>query len=242
MEPGSADWFIHNKQLMSASHIPLDILRRISILILLQVLIFPRGCDANAFFGQLTERLNFTRRLAEAPEAFSADSLDAFYVLGGSQDDLKLKIKEVGRLYAEGKARKVFFLHRPGITEYAPELSRNYTNDEWAAKYLKLEGINALDLEFIVVPPAFFSTFAEARAVSSVVRARGFRRLILITSRHHTARTWCSFSHCNRDNRLDLYIYGTEAKLDTTELLMELLKLSTYRLIVFPLDRLKARF
>jgi len=221
-----------------------DIIRRISAaLILLQALFLLDGCDASAFREQLAERLSHERRFAKSPpDAFSADPLNAFYVLGGNQNDLKFKIKEVGRLYAEGKARKVFFLHRPGITEYAPELRRNYTNDEWATKYLKQEDIAAGDLEFIVVPSAFFSTFAEARAVSSVARHHGLQRLILVTSRHHTSRTWNSFSQCNRDNRLDLYIYGVEAKIDTSELLIELLKLSTYRLLVFPFDRLGIRF
>jgi len=217
-----------------------DITRCISIA--LMVLFLLSGCKADAFREQLTERLSHERPLAKGLEAFPADSLNAFYVLGGNQDSLKLKIKEVGRLYAEGKARKIFFLHRPGITEYAPKLGRNYTNDEWATEYLKREGISVEDLEFVVVPPAFFSTFAEARAVSSLAHSNGFRRLILITSRYHTARTWSSFSRCNRGNHLDLYIYGVEAEIDTSELLMELLKLSTYRLLVFPFNRLGIRF
>ena len=221
---------------------PPGIIRRISVaLILLQALFLSGGCQTSPFREQLTERLSHKQGLAEGPEMLSPDPLSAFYVLGGNQDDLKLKIKEVGRLYAEGKARKVLFLHRPGITEYAPKLGRNYTNDEWATEYLEREGITAGDLEFIVVPSAFFSTFAEARAVSSLARSRGFQRLILVTSRHHTARTWGSFSRCNHDNRLDLYIYGVEAKTGTFELLVELLKLSAYRLLVFPLDRLGIR-
>ena len=222
---------------------PQNVARRISVvLILLPTLFLAGGCESGTFREQLAERLSHKRCLVENPEAFSPDPLNAFYVLGGNQDDLKLKIKEVGRLYAEGKARKVFFLHRPGITEYAPELGRNYTNDEWAAKHLQMVGITAGDLEFISVPSAFFSTFAEARAVSSLAGSLGFRRLILVTSRHHTARTWRSFSQCNRDNRLDLYIYDADAEVDTYKLLVELLKLSTYRLIVFPLDRLGIRF
>ena len=229
---------------MSTDHMPPRIIiRRISaVLVLLQALFIFGGCEANTLREKLTERLSRKQHLVKEPEGFSTDSPDAFYVLGGDQNDLKLKIKEVGRLYAEGKARKVFFLHRPGITEYAPKLGRNYTNDEWAAEHLKMEGIPADDIEFVLVPSAFFSTFAEARAVSSLARFLGTRRLILVTSRHHTARTLNSFSQCNHDGRLDLYIYGTETEADAFELIAELLKLSTYRLLVFPLDRLGIRF
>ena len=221
----------------------LDIRCRIfAVLILLQALFLQGGCEASTFHEKLTELLSRKQHLVKEAETFPTDSLSAFYVLGGNQNNLKLKIKEVGRLYREGKARKVFFLHRKGITEYVPKLGRNYTNDEWAAEHLKMEGINADDIEFVLVPSAFFSTFAEARAVSSLARLLGIRRLILVTSRHHTARTLGSFSQCNRDSQLDLYIYDTEMEGDTFELIVELLKLSVYRLLVFPLDRLGIRF
>ena len=192
------------------------------------------------FRDQMTEMLSIERPVDNM--ALSPDSLDAFYVLGGNQDNLQLKITKVGRLYEAGCARKIYFLHRPGITEFSPKLGRNYTNNEWAAQHLEQEGVDTENLEFVAASPSLFATFGEAKAVSSLARSRGLRRVILVTSQHHTARTWRSFSHCNRDGRLDLYIYGVKTEAGTKELLVELLKLSIYRLVVFPLDRLKIRF
>ena len=221
-------------------------LRVAVFLVLPQALLFSGGCETT-FHEQLTKKLSIERPLDKTlPGALSAsaDSLDAFYVLGGNQDDLKLKIKEVGRLYKVGGVRKIFFLDRPGITEFSPKLGRNYTNNEWATEHLKQEGVEDGNLEFVAASSAFFSTFDEALIISSLARSRGLRRLILVTSQHHTERTWRSFSHCNRsgDGRLDLYIYGVKTEAGTYELLVELFKLSIYRLVVFPFDRLGVRF
>jgi hypothetical protein len=195
-----------------------------------------RDCAASGFRDLLTESLLHERHIEWGP--ISGDAPGVQYILGGNQDSLRLKIKCAGRLYAEGKARKLLFLHRPGITEFSPRLGRNYTNDEWASEQMAKEGIDAGDVEFIEVSSAVFSTLAEARAVSSLAGTRGFRRLILVTSRHHTARTWDSFSHCNRERRLDVYVYGTEEEPGLFELLLERLKLSVYRLVLFPIGRI----
>ena len=211
------------------------------VLILLPVLFLWEGCEARTFREQLTEKLSFERHFTQNSETLPANSVNAFYILGGRQNNLELKIQQVGRLYTTGNTRKVFFLHRKGITEFSRKLRRNYTNDEWATEYLKQVGVKAGNLEFVIAPFSIFSTFAEARVVSSLARAQGVKRLILVTSRHHTARTWSSFSQCNRDNQLDLYIYSVETKTGTFDLIIEALKLLTYRLLAFPLDRLGIR-
>jgi hypothetical protein len=163
----------------------------------------------------------------------------AAYILGGTQDSLSYKWKTVGRLYAEGTVRKILILHRPGITEYSSELGRNLTNDEWAIGQLKEEGVPVENVEFIPVPPATFDTFAEARVISALVRSRKVKRLVLVSSAHHTKRVWLSFSHFNSDNAFETYIYGSEEKAGIIELLRENLKLRNYRYFVLPVDRLR---
>ena len=162
------------------------------------------------------------------------------YILGGTQESLKYKFTIAGRLYAERGAAKIFMLHRPGITEYSPGLGRNYTNDEWAAAQLRKEGVAAENVEFVPVSPATFDTFAEARVVSALARSRRVKRLVLISSTHHTRRVWLSFSPFNADNAFDPYTYGSEERAGISELLMEHLKLRMYRYVVLPLDRLRS--
>jgi hypothetical protein len=161
------------------------------------------------------------------------------YTLGGTQDSLSYKWKTVGRLYAEGTVRKILVLHRPGITEYSPAIGRNLTNDEWAIGKLKEEGVAADAVEFVSVPPATFDTFAEARGISALARSRSVKRLVLVSSTHHTKRVWLSISYFNADNAFEFYTYGSEERAGIFELLMENMKLGIYRYIVLPLDRLR---
>ena len=163
----------------------------------------------------------------------------AAYILGGTQDSLSYKWKTVGQLYTEGTVRKIFILHRPGITEYSPELGRNFTNDEWAAGKLKEEGVSVENVEFVPVPPAIFDTFEEARVISALARSRKVKHLLLVSSMHHTKRMWLSFSHFNADNAFEAYIYGSEEKAGIIELLRENLTLRIYRYFVLPVDRLR---
>jgi DUF218 domain len=164
------------------------------------------------------------------------------YVLGGTQESLSYKWKTVRRLYAEGAVGKILILHRQGITEYSPALGRNLTNDEWAVGKLKEEGVTAEALEFVPVPPATFDTLAEARVISALARSRRVKRLVLVSSTHHTRRVWLSFSHFNTDNAFESYIYGSEERASTFELLLENMKLGFYRYFVFPIDRFRGHF
>ena len=172
----------------------------------------------------------------------SPDTSSVAYILGGRQASLMVQFQNIGRLYAEGAIRNVLVLHRPGLTEYSPALGRNFSNDKWATGKLKEEGVPAENVEFILVPPAPFDTFAEARGISALARSRRLKRLVLVSSMHHTKRVWISFSHFNVDNAFESYTYGSEEGTGIFELLMENLKLRLYRHIVLPLDRLRDYF
>lgn len=188
----------------------------------------------------LMKGLVFEHHLPYQKDGYLTDTFAVVYILGGMQDSMKNKCKTVGRLYAEGTVRKILILHRPGITEYSPVLGRNFTNDEWVIGKLKEEGVAIENVEFVSVPNAAFDTFAEARGISALARSRKVKRLVLISSTHHTKRVWLSFSHFNADKAFESYTYGSEERAGIFELLMENLKLRMYRYIVLPLDRLRS--
>jgi hypothetical protein len=199
-----------------------------------------------AFAGRieicLMKGLEFEHHLPRGKKGRIPDTSLVAYILGGTQESLSYKWKTVGRLYTEGAVSKILVLHRPGITEYSPELGRNLTNDEWAVGKLKEEGVAVETVEFVSVPPATFDTFAEARVISALARSRAVKHLVLVSSTHHTKRVWLSFSHFNVDNAFESYTYGSEERAGIFELLMENLKLRMYKYIVLPLDRLRGQF
>jgi hypothetical protein len=190
----------------------------------------------------LRKGLAFEHHLPRDNAGHLAGASTVVYILGGTQESLVYKWKTLGRLYAEGTVRKILILHRPGITEYNPALGRNLTNDEWATGKLEEAGVAVDDVEFVPVSPASFDTFAEIRVISALARSRRVKRLLLVSSTHHTKRVWLSVSHFNADNAFESYTYGSEEKAGTFELLMENLKLRMYMYIVFPLDRLRGHF
>ena len=190
----------------------------------------------------LMKEIVFERHLPRGENGRLPELSLVAYVLGGTQDSLSYKWKTVGRLYAEGTVGKILILHRPGITEYSPALGRNLTNDEWVTGKLKEEGVAVETLEFVPVPAAIFGTFAEARVISALARSRRVKRLVLVSSAHHTKRVWLSFSHFNADNAFEPYIYGSEERVGILELLMETMKLRFYRYFVFPMDRLRDHY
>jgi len=196
-----------------------------------------RGFEDRLIF-YLMKGLVFEHHLPAENSRSLPDTFLAAYILGGTQDSLSYKWETVGRLYKEGTVKKILVLHRPGITEYSPALGRNLTNDEWAAGKLKEEGVPVENVEFIPVPPATFDTFAEARVISALARTHKVKRLVLVSSTHHTKRVWLSFSHFNADKAFEPYIYGSEEKVGIFELLREYLIFRIYRYFVLPIDRL----
>jgi len=221
--------------------------RLILTLLFLAAVILEPGCGPSAGTGThrrfgsdvrefLMERLDRERPLPSPPEGGPPGPGTTVYILGGSQKSLRHKIRTVGRLYGEGLVRKVLVLHAPGITEYSPALGRNLTNDEWMLRRLESEGVPSADVEWIAAPPSLFGTFGEARAVSRFVRTRGVRRLALVSSRHHLERAWITFSHFLRDDRCELYTYGSAEWAGGSELLAELFKLGFYKYLLLPAE------
>ena len=190
----------------------------------------------------LMKGLVFEHHLPRDNGGRQPDPSSVIYILGGEQESMRYKCNTVGTLYSEKGPWKVLVNHRPGITEYSPALGRNLTNDEWATVKLKDDGVAVENVEFIPVPAATFDTFAEARGISSLARSRRVKRLVLVSSTHHTKRVWLSFSHFNVDNAVEIFTYGSEERADIFELLMENLKLRIYRYFVLPGGRLRGHF
>lgn len=154
----------------------------------------------------------------------------AVYILGGAQNDLQEKFKIAAHLYRTGASGKILVLSRPGITEYDRTLRRNLTNDEWSLKELTKVGIAEGNVEFVALEEKFFGTLTEAKGIARLARERGYRRLILITTRRHTARTWLSFSHYLRSDALALYAAHDRSALPA--LVTEYIKLLVYKYAV----------
>ncbi len=159
----------------------------------------------------------------------SRAKVDAIYVLGGSQRSLELKYKTAADLFHEGVCKRILILSRPGKTEYSKSLRRNLTNDEWSLLKLKEFGVPAEDIEAIKIKEGFFGTFAEAKGISSLIKNRGYKSLLLVSSPYHTRRLKISFGNFLKNQNTSLLIQGSEAKAFLRDLIVEFFKLKIYQ-------------
>ena len=155
------------------------------------------------------------------------------YVLGGTQSLLKYHFQIAADIFSKGIARKVYILSRPGITEYNKELMRNMTNDEWSVRKLGEMGVPPKDVEAIPVPSSIFGTLSEGRRISRFAKEKGYKRIILISSSHHTRRVLITFS-CFMNKSIEIYIYGSRDYADMGTIIVEYAKYILYRSILIP--------
>ncbi len=177
----------------------------------------------------LLYRLTYVRHL---PESASTHN-DAVYVLGGTADSLKAKLLTASRLVQDGRAARVLVLRQQGLMAFGPARGRNLTADEWVVEELDAYGIKANALEFVEFDERFFGTWSEAKGVSHVVRDRGFRRLILVTSPFHSRRVWESFSRTIDQPDTRLFLYLSDEPTYSRHLLTEYTKLLLYSALLF---------
>lgn len=153
------------------------------------------------------------------------------YVLGGAQENLKSRIRLASLIYNRGLAGHVAFLSVPEITEYSPDLGRNYTQDEWFIQEMKKAGVKVPDLEIVAMPMGFFGTLSEARGIADLVKKEGYMHLILVTSAYHTRRARFTFSPY-LEGKVELSVYGSGEKVPLRHLAVEWIKLLVYRYIL----------
>jgi len=159
----------------------------------------------------------------------SSTTVDALYVLGGSQQSLEYKFKTVADYYRKGICKTILILSRPGITEYSPSLGRNLTNNEWVILKLKISGVSEKDIELVDMEPGFFGTLTEAKHISRLAERRGYKSLMLVTAPYHTKRVNVSFAGMLHNTDITILVRGTAEQHSLSMLLVEFVKLTVYR-------------
>jgi uncharacterized SAM-binding protein YcdF (DUF218 family) len=179
--------------------------------------------------GFLLHRLTYVRHL---PESASTHN-DVVYVLGGTADSLEAKFRTASKLIRDGKVARVLVLSQQAVMTFDPALGRNLTADEWVVENLGALGITAKAIEFVAFEEGFFGTWSEAKGLSRLVRERGYRRLILVTSAFHSRRVWESFSRTIEQPDTSLFLYLSDESAYRRHLLPEYVKLLLYRALLF---------
>ncbi|MBE0672996.1 MAG: YdcF family protein [Anaerolineales bacterium] len=185
----------------------------------------------------LSGMLTMERKLPSGATVPSTKQETLIYVLGGNQASLVPRFEKASELYHQGLSEKIHILSRPGITEFSEQLKRNLTNDEWAER--ELEALKVKEGDIIPVPSAnsFFGTYGEAKSLAGIVRKGGYKRLILVSSSHHTRRAYLAFNRFLADRSIELYTYGVNDSPGMEELLAEYVKLTFYKDILFPANQ-----
>ena len=186
--------------------------------------------------ARLSDRFaGFMKELTISEDVITeGSSLDVLYILGGSPSSLREKHAKVGRLSGKIEYKKIMILDRPGITEYSKEMGRNLTSNEWSVRELENQGIKKRDIELVSTEKGYFGTLGEARAVTELMKVRGYRTALLVTAPHHTARVKRSFSRILGEINGECFVTSSEEKAPIGELLMENIKLAVYTLILLP--------
>jgi uncharacterized SAM-binding protein YcdF (DUF218 family) len=186
----------------------------------------------------LVREVIFEKKIPRAISAQTDGSMTLIYVLGGNQKSLVPRFEKASGLYHQGVAGKIHILSRPGITEFSPELGRNLTNDEWAVREMEILKVKRGDIVPVLVDPIYFGTFSEAKSLSDMVRKKGYKRLILVSSMRHTRRAYNTFNSFLSNTPIELYIYGAGEISGIQDLLSEYIKLIFYDHILLPSNRL----
>ena len=155
--------------------------------------------------------------------------VDAIYVLGGSQRSLEFKYKTAADLFHKGICKRIWILSRPGKTEYSRSLRRNLTNDEWSVLKLKEFGVPEENVEPIKIDEGFFGTYSEAKGISSQLKIRGYKDILLISSREHTYRAKISFENFLKEQIVSIYTQASEERVLLRTAILEFNKLKIYQ-------------
>jgi len=166
------------------------------------------------------------------PSPFGAKA-DAIYVLGGSQRSLEFKYKTAADLFHQGISNRIWILSRPGKTEFSRSLGRNLTNDEWSIQKLKEFGVPEKNVETIKIESRFFGTFTEAKGISSLLKRRGYKDIVLISSDDHTKRIKVSFDNFLKgQENIKTYTQSSGERILLRHAIFEFIKLNVYQYLL----------
>lgn len=157
------------------------------------------------------------------------EKIDAMYLLGGNQRSMEYKFQKASEFYHKGICKKIIGLSRSGKTSYSPELNRNMTKNEWFFMQLKRLNIPEENIELIEVDEGFFGTYSEAVDISSFVKKKQYRSLLLIAQPYHTKRVISSFSEFPANRHVALYVQDSGEKMYLDQLIVEYAKLKVYQ-------------
>lgn len=177
----------------------------------------------------LLKRLTFDRHL---PDSLSSRG-DVVYVLGGTSDSLEAKFRTAAALVRGGKAARVLVASQQTLMGYSPNLGRNLMANEWVEERFAALGVAADAIDYVNLEAGYFGTWSEAETLSRVLKDRGFRRLILVTSPYHSRRAWESFIHTTDQSNSRLFLYTSSGSADFYDLIVEYAKLLCYRAFLF---------
>jgi len=155
--------------------------------------------------------------------------VDVIYVLGGSQKSLEYKYKTVAALFHKGICKRIWILSRPGKTEYSLSLGRNLTNDEWSIMKFKEFGVPKEHIEPRKIKEGFFGTFAEAKGVSSLMKKRRYKSMLLVSAPYHTHRVKVSFDNFLKNQNTSFLIQGSGEEALLKHLIVEFFKFKIYQ-------------
>ena len=140
-----------------------------------------------------------------------------------------MKYKTAAELFHKGICKRIWILSRPGKTEYNRSLGRNLTNDEWSVLKLKEFGVPEENIEPIKMDEGFFGTFSEAKGISSLIKGRGYKDILLVAQLYHTRRVKLSFNKFMTDQNVSLNIIGSGEQLFLRHHIVEFIKLKIYQ-------------
>ena len=159
------------------------------------------------------------------------------YVLGGTQDSLRLKYHTAVGLYQKGGVGNFMIASVEGITEYAQDLNRNLTNDEWSVRQLTRQGVKREDINFIMLQDGFFGTLREAKTLKTICIERGIKKLLLVCSSYHCKRVRSTFSAILENTGVEIDIYAAAEQVGMGGLFIEYLKRIFYENLLLPVER-----
>ena len=161
----------------------------------------------------------------------------ATYILGGPKDSLILKYCTAVSLYRKGLTGKLMVASFKGVTEYAQDLDRNLTNDEWTIRQLTNQGVMCEDISFIMLQNGFFGTLRESKTLKAICIEKGIKKLLLVCSAYHSKRVRIIFSAILEGTGVVIDIHAADERVGWGVLFVEYLKLILYEYILIPLER-----
>lgn len=160
------------------------------------------------------------------------DAADIIYVLGGGLGSTRHHLQLAADLYHRGASKKILYYHKAGAMVTDRSLGKAMGRDAWVVKRLAAYGVPASATEAVVVPERFWGTYSEAQVVSGIVVRRQFKRLLLISSPHHTRRVRQCFRSFLPGQGVALVVAGSGDRAYLREHLVEYLKLKVYELLL----------